>query len=298
MQINIIKKLPYKIIFSLGMHGKFRFLSDETYLNLMYYCVFGRKLNLNNPQTFNEKIQWLKLYNHNPLYTKLVDKYEVKSYVSSLIGEEHVIPTLGVWNSFDEIDFNTLPEKFVLKCTHDSGGLVICRDKSKLNYRVVKKKIEHSLKQNYYWIGREWPYKDVKPRIIAEQYMENINESSLIDYKFYCFNGIPKFLYVSQGLEDHRTARISFLTLEWKFAPYQRSDYCSFDEVPAMPVKFDGMIDVCKILSRKMQFLRVDLYEINGKIYFSELTFSPSSGFMPLKRKEHDIELGKMLDLV
>lgn len=272
-------------------------LSDKTHVKIRYTLKTGQKLNLKNPQTFNEKLQWLKLYDHNPEYTTMVDKYEAKKYVAERIGQEYIIPTLGAWDSFDEIDFDSLPDRFVLKCTHDSGGLVICRDKKSLDMAAAKKKIESSLKRNYYLLHREWPYKNVKRRILAEQYMENRDGGELIDYKFYCFGGEPKFLYISKGLENHATASISFVTMDWQFAPYERYDYKPFTQLPPKPKKFDHMVELARKLSAGTDFLRVDLYEINEKVYFSELTLSPCAGFMPFKNPEHDLELGQMLKL-
>lgn len=273
-------------------------LPDKQFLQLKYRLKMKKKLDLKNPKTFNEKIQWLKLYDRKPEYSTMVDKYEAKKYVADIIGEEYIIPTLGVWDRFEDIDFDSLPDQFVLKCTHDSGGLVIVRDKSKMDVDAAKKKIEHSLKNNYYKHGREWPYKNVKPRIIAEKFMtDEKNPNSLMDYKFYCFGGQPQFLYISQGLEDHKTASISFVTLDWEFAPYRRNDFKPFDTLPQKPERFDEMLDFAKKLSADMSFLRVDLYQINGQIFFSELTMSPCSGFMPFENMEHDKVIGEMLTL-
>lgn len=198
---------------------------------------------------------------------------------------------------FDAVDFSTLPNKFVLKCTHDSGGLVICRDKEKFDKDAARKKINKSLSRNYYYHGREWVYKNVKHRIIAEQYLSNINEKGLIDYKFYCFDGQPSFLYISKGLEDHSTARISFVNLDWTFSTYKRKDYLEFEILPEKPQNFNEMIEIAKKLSEGFKFIRVDLYNINGKILFSELTFSPCSGMMPFVSLDDDVEIGKKLDL-
>lgn len=171
---------------------RFKFLSDKIYLSIKFKYIFGRKIDWNNPKTFNEKLQWLKVYNRNPQYTELVDKYEVKKYISKVLSEQYVIPTLGIWDSFDEIDFDSLPDQFVLKCTHDSGGLVVCKDKKKLDVEAARRKINQSLQNNYYDSGREWPYKNVKPRIIAEQYMAD----NLRDYKLFCFDGVPRMTLV------------------------------------------------------------------------------------------------------
>ena len=282
----------------LDRRGFFNNLSDERYLKKKYKSINGRKLDLENPKTFNEKLQWLKLYDRKPIYTTMVDKYEVKKYVADIIGEEYIIPTLGIWDKFEDIDFDSLPDRFVLKCTHDSGGLAICRDKKTFDKTKAEEKINNSLANNYFYNCREWPYKNVKPRIIAEQYMEDeITGTSLTDYKFYCFNGKPEFLYISTGLEDHATASISFVTMDWEFAPYERSDFKPFKTLPEKPVNFERMIEISRKLSQGISFLRVDLYEINGKIYFSELTFSPCGGFMPFKESEHDKMIGDMLVL-
>ena len=185
----------------------------------------------------------------------------------------------------------------MLKCTHDSGGLVICRDKSKLDKETTREKISTSLRTNYFYQGREWPYKNVKPRIIAEKYMKDDSSKELTDYKFYCFNGEPKYLYVSTGLENHATAKISFLTLDWKFAPFGRSDFKSFTELPPKPTMLNEMIELATRLSTGYKFLRVDLYQIKNQIYFSELTFSPCGGMMPFDPPEWDEKLGKLIDL-
>lgn len=273
------------------------FIPDEPYLKMMYRIRMGKKLNLKDPKTFNEKIQWLKLHDRRPEYVKMVDKYEAKKYVAKIIGKEYIIPTLGVWDKFDDIDFDSLPDQFVLKCTHDSGGLVICRDKSKFDMKAAKKKINASLKTNFFWVGREWPYKKVRPRIIAEKYMEDSSSKELRDYKAFCFNGEPKFFYLSEGLENHKTARISFVTLDWEFAKYTRSDYAQFEKLPPRPKNLKKMIKLARALSKGVRFLRVDFYEINGQVYFGELTFHPNSGFNPFEKREYDIELGDYLKL-
>lgn len=272
-------------------------LPDKTHVKMRFKLKTGRKLELEDPKTFNEKLQWLKLYDRKPEYTTMVDKYAVKQYIAERVGEEYIIPTLGVWDSFDQIDFDSLPNQFVLKCTHDSGGLVICKDKSKFDKVAAKEKIKKSLKRNYFLVHREWPYKNVKPRIIAEQYMEDSKTSELRDYKFYCFSGEPKFLYVSEGLADHSTAKLSFLNVDWTFAPFQRNDFQKFDKLPEKPQNYKKMCDLAQQLSKDIPFLRVDLYEINGKTYFSELTFSPGAGFVPFEPEEWDCILGEWIKL-
>ena len=288
-------KIPMNILYRLPFIS--HRMSDEQYLKFIYRFAVGHKLDIDNPKSFNEKLQWLKIHDKNPLYTTMVDKYEVKEYVADKIGSEYIIPTLGVWNSFDEIDFDSLPEQFVLKCTHDSGGLVICRNKQELDKEQARKKINKCLKQNFYWVGREWAYKNVQPRIIAEQYMEDKSNASMIDYKFYCFNGKPKFLYVSQGLENHSTARISYVTLNWEIAPYKRTDYSNFEKLPPRPKTFDKMVKFAEILSHDIPFSRIDFYEINGNLYFGEITFFPGSGLSPFEPEEWNEKIGSWLDL-
>ena len=285
MLINVAKKL-------------LKWLPDKPYLRLYYFAKLKKNLNFRNPKSFNEKLQWLKVYDRKDVYTTMVDKLEAKEFVKERIGQEYIIPTLGVWERVEDIDFAALPKKFVLKCTHDSGGLVVCRDKSKLDVDAAKKTLKKSLSTNFYYWTREWPYKNVKPRIIAETYMEDQKQQSgLIDYKFYCFDGEPKFLYISKGLEDHATANISFLNLDWSFAPFQRSDYKGFETLPEKPAGYDKMLEIAVKLSRDTSFLRVDLYEIDGRIYFSEMTFTPCGGTMRFVPMEWDNEIGKILTL-
>ncbi len=277
--------------------GILNFLSDEKFIKVVYKFRMGKKINLNNPETFNEKLQWLKLYDRNPKYTKMVDKYEAKQYVSSIIGEEYIIPTIGVYNNFEDINFEKFPKQFVMKCTHDSGGLVICKNKSSFNVNNAKTKINKSLKRNYYYSGREWAYKNINPRIIVEPYLENKKGKGLIDYKFFCFNGEPKYLYVSEGLENHSTASISFLDMNYNRTNFKRKDYKEFEILPPKPKKFDEMKQLAKTLSKDSSFLRVDFYEVNDRIYFSELTFYPCSGFIPFDPEKYDKIIGDMLIL-
>jgi len=272
-------------------------IPDKTYLKMKYKLKMRKKLDLKNPKTFNEKMQWLKLYDRKPIYTKMVDKYEVREYIKEKIGEEYLIPLIGVYDSFDDINFELLPNQFVIKCTHDSGGLVVCRNKEKLDLEKARKKINNSLKRNFYYYNREWPYKDVKPRIIIEKYMEDSKSKELIDYKFFCFNGVPKFIYISEGLEDHSTAKISFLNMNFEMEKFKRTDYKAFEKLPEKPETFEKMVAIAKILSQGHAFLRVDLYEINGKIYFGELTFTPCGGYLPFDPEEYDITLGEWIDL-
>lgn len=291
--MNILKK---GFMF-LSNRGFFNRMSDETYLKLRYNCIMGKKLNLDNPVTYNEKLQWLKLYDRKPEYTKMVDKYEAKKYVADIIGEEYIILTLGVWDNVNDIDFDTLPNQFVLKCTHDSGGLVICKDKAELDIENAKNTLNHFLNRNFYSVHREWPYKDVKHRIIAEKYMEDESGKDLKDYKFFCFNGEPKLLYISEGLSDHSTAKISFADMDYNIAEFKRNDFKPFDELPKKPINFEKMKELAKVLSKDRAFIRVDFYEINKKIFFGELTFFPCSGYLPFDPEKYDKILGDWITL-
>lgn len=286
--------------------GMLKWLPDRTYLKFDYKIKTGEKLDLKNPQTFNQKLQWLKINNRKDLYSILVDKYAVREFIGETIGEDYLIPLVGgPWSNVEDIDFDALPEQFVLKCNHDSGGLSICRDKSDFDIEMAKSKLRKSLRRNYYQSGREWPYKNVKPCIIAEAYMDDFNPddegygSGLTDYKFFTFNGVTKMLYISRGLENHSTARISFYDLKGNRMPFKRSDYKGFEEDIKMPDNMAKMIELSDMLSKKIDspFLRVDFYEINGKIYFSEFTFFPCNGMMPIDPKEWDEIIGSWIKL-
>ncbi len=276
--------------------GLFNHLSDEEFLKKKYKVLMGKELNLNPPVTFNEKLQWLKIHDHNPLYTTMVDKYAAKDYVANIIGKEHIIPTLGVWDHFDEIDFEQLPNEFVLKCTHDSGGLVICPDKNKLDRNAAKRKIEKCLKRNYYWSGREWPYKDVKPRIIAEKYMTDGTNKEIMDYKMMCFNGKHKASFVCSNRFSKEGLKVTFYDTNWKRMPFERHYPASKVEIEK-PRTYDEMVELAEKLSMKIPFVRVDFYEILGKIYFGELTFSPGSGFEEFSPNEWDNNIGEWIKI-
>lgn len=280
----------------LSQHGFFHKMSDEKFVKMQFKNVFGYKLDLENPVTYNEKLQWLKLYDRKPIYTKMVDKYEVKNIIEKTIGKEYIIPTLGVYDSFDEINFEEMPNQFVIKCTHDSGGNVICTDKSTLNLKKAKKKIEKSLKNNYYWQNREWPYKNVKPRIIIEKYMVDESGYELKDYKFMCFNGKPKCSFVCLNRKSKSGLNVDFYDLEWNKMPFQRH-YPNSNIILNKPKNYETMIRLAERLAKNIPFVRVDFYNINGKIYFGELTFFPGSGLEEFTPYEWDKKLGKLLIL-
>ena len=281
----------------LAAKGVYRHMSDEKFLKKVFKLRLGRKLDLENPQTFNEKLQWLKLYDRKPIYTTMVDKYKVKKYVADIIGEEYIIPTIGVWNNFDEIDFDALPNQFVLKCTHDSGGLIICRDKSKLDINAAREKINKALRRDYYLYSREWPYKAVKPRIIAENYMEDTKTAELRDYKFFCFDGEVKAMFIATDRASKiEETKFDFFDENYNHLPFTNG-HPNADVLPEKPEKFELMKELASKLSKGIPYLRVDFYEVDGKIYFGELTFYHWSGFVPFEPTQWDYTLGEWITL-
>lgn len=287
------KSYRFWINATLGLYDK---MPDAEYLKRAFRASMGKELNLEKPRTFNEKLQWLKLYDRKPQYTAMVDKYEAKNYVAERIGEEYIIPTLGVWDSFDQIDFDSLPEQFVLKCTHDSGGLVICRNKSLLDKATAKEKIQSSLKVNYYYHGREWPYKDVKPRIIAETYMEdNQGLESLPVYKIMTFGGIPKIIQTIQN-DKKPNASIDYFDTNWNLLDL-RQNYPNSKKPFDAPETLEQMLKLAEKLSVGTHFLRVDFYQVNGKVYFSECTFYSDSGMAAFYPEQWDLTLGNWIQL-
>ena len=277
--------------------GAYKSLSDERFLKLAYKINLKKQLNLEHPVTFNEKLQWLKLYDRKPEYITMVDKYAVKQYVAERIGEEYIIPTLGVWDKFEDIDFDSLPNQFVLKCTHDSGGLVICRDKSNFDIQAAKKKITKCLKQNYYYAHREWPYKNVKHQIIAEVYMEDSVTAELRDYKFFCFNGEPRMLFVAtERQKEGEEVKFDFFDMEYNHLDV-RNGHPNASVPPAKPSQFELMKKLAAVLSHGIPHVRVDFYEVDGKVYFGEMTFFHFSGFVPFEPEEWDVRLGEWISL-
>ncbi|WP_242876304.1 ATP-grasp fold amidoligase family protein [Desulfosporosinus hippei] len=271
-------------------------MSDKTFLSLVYRARMGKKLNILNPKTFNEKLQWLKIYDRNPLYTTLVDKLAVRKYIGHILGEECLIPILGAYDSFDEIDFENLPNQFVLKCTHDSGGLVICKNKRKFDKEAARSKINRCLKRNYFYHGREWPYKNVKPHIICEQYIVNENYAELNDFKFMCFNGEPKCSFVCLNRNSPAGLNVDFYDMDWNPMSFERH-YPRSGTIIEKPKNFTKMIEFSKQLSKDIPFLRVDFYEVNGVLYFGELTFYPGNGFEEFTPEEFDYALGEWIRL-
>jgi hypothetical protein len=275
---------------------RFSFLfNDEFYIKLNFRLRMGKKLELKNPQTFNEKLQWLKLYYRKLELTNMVDKYESKKYVADLIGEKYIIPTLGVWDSFEEINFDTLPSKFVLKTTHDQGGVIICKNKDDFDYEFARKKMVKHLKSKHYYLSREWPYKNIKPRIIAEKYMMDEHTKELIDYKFFCFHGIPRALYLGT---ERQEGKVKFNFYDMEFCPLDITQaYEKSKKKFEKPKGFDKMVELAKIISTDHPHVRVDFYDVNGSVYFGELTFFHHGGHTPFNPEEWDYKFGSWINL-
>lgn len=273
-----------------------RLMSDEAYLKLVYRVKMGKKLDLKNPKTFNEKLQWLKLNDRKDIYTRMVDKAEAKKYVAEIIGEKYIIPTIGVYDSFDDIRFDNLPNQFVIKCTHDSGGLVICKDKARFDINSARKKINKCLKKNFYYRGREWPYKNVRPRIIVEEYLNETDSCGLRDYKFFCFNGEVKCFKID--FNRFIRHRANYYDLNAKLLKFGEV-VCPPDYNKKLdpPCNLKEMVLLAEELSQGIAFVRVDFYELNRRTFFGEITFYPSSGFGAFVPEKWDEKLGVWLDL-
>ena len=286
-------KFFYKILIKLDDFNIIK-LNDTQKINLEFKYYLGYKPNLNNPKSFNEKLQWLKLNDRKDEYSLLVDKCEVKKIISNLIGEEYIIPTIGIYDSFEEIDFSILPNKFVIKCTHDSGGVIICKNKNDLDLKSIKKKINHFLKHNYYLKHREWPYKNVKPRIIIEEYLSD----TMNDYKFQCFNGKLDSVFVCEGRNTKKGVKYYYFDSDWNYlhyCDYKDIDNKNFDLLK--PKNYDKMLKIVNIICEKFKQVRVDLYNIDGKIYFGEITFFTNAGYDTTISKEADLLMGERLIL-
>lgn len=298
MNIKYFIKNPKKIAIPLVTHCC-QWMPDSMYLKLLFRAVMNKRLNLNNPITFSEKLQWLKLYDRRPEYTKMVDKYAVKKYVADTIGEEYIIPTLGVWDKPEDIDFDSLPNQFVLKTTHGGGssGVVICKNKKEFDCKDAVAKLKEAMKIDIYKIMREWPYKNVPKRIIAEKYIEPSRDSNdLPDYKFFCFNGEPKYCQVISGRND--TMSIDFFDHNWQHQLFHEpKEYPFAKKQPLRPKQFERMWDAAKRLSKSKAFSRIDFYEVGDNVFFGEITFFPTGGFGGFDPEEYDLILGQMINL-
>ncbi|QTE71027.1 glycosyl transferase [Clostridiales bacterium FE2011] len=272
-----------------------KLISDKKWIQFKYFTHFHRKLDLDNPKTFNEKLQWLKLYYQRPDHTRIVDKYEMKKYVTETIGPGYVVPVLGVWDSADEIDFDALPEQFVLKTTHDCGGIIICTNKEDLDIEATKQKLTRSLHTDYYIQYREWPYKNVKPRILAEEYILDESGNQLKDYKVFCFNGNPYCIQVDfDRFTDHKK---NIYNTKWELLDFS-FNYPSHPEIHIQkPNNLDEMIRIACTLSKGEPYVRIDFYSVNERIYVGEITFFPASGYGKFIPAEYDKIFGDMITL-
>lgn len=278
--IHYLLHKPSEIIAYIFMKIAF-FLPDRIYLSILFRLKMGQRLDLDNPKTFNQKLQWLKLYDRYPEHTNMVDKYEAKGIAAKIIGEDHIIPTYGVWSRFEDIDFDKLPEQFVLKATNGGGNrdVIICKDKSTFDYRKAESTLKRALSDNtIYRNFREWPYKNIKPRIIAEKYMSD-GSGELKDYKFYCFNGEPKSVLIVNGRTSSEGMTYDYFDMDFIRFPYRTKGAKSSSKQISKPNSFEQMLQFARLLSNNTIHVRVDLYNVDGIVYFGEWTFYDSSGY-------------------
>lgn len=279
------------------MKALLKLCSDKTYFRVKWWARrMPYRLDLKNPQTFNAKLQWIKLYDRNPLYTTLVDKYRVKEYVRERVGDEHVVPLLGAWDSVDDIEWDKLPEQFVLKVNHDCGGQVICKDKSKLDKAKAIEKLRKAFAKNYYYEGREWPYKNVKPKVFAEAYLED-EYGELRDYKFFCFDGEVKAMFIASDRQtEGEEVKFDFFDADFNHLPFTQG-HPNAEVQPQKPKGFEEMKKLAAKLSKGLPEVRVDFYDVNGKVYFGEFTFFHFGGMVPFKPVEWDYTFGSWIKL-
>lgn len=271
------------------------FIPAKFYCSIEYWRRLDRKLNLKNPRTFNEKIQWLKLYDHNPIYPKLVDKYEVRQYVKDMIGEKYLVPLIGIYNTVEEIPFQELPKEYVLKCTHDSGTAIIKNELCQLTVEDIKQLLKKGLKRKYYYEHREWPYKFIKPRIICEKYLVDESGYELKDYKIHCFNGEPKLIQVDFGrFSIHRR---NLYDMQWNFIDASIMYPNDPSTEIKRPHKLQEMLEIASVLSYSFPYVRVDLYVVNDRIYFGELTFHHGAGYEKITPESYNLLMGSWLKL-
>lgn len=292
------------VFYNLNNIGLFRWLPDKLFLSFAYRICTGKIMNWKKPELFTEKIQWLKLYQRNEDYTRMVDKVAAKEYVREKIGGKYIIPTLGVWSSFDEIDFDSLPDRFVLKTNNGSGSnsVIICKNKETFDKREARIKLNNSLYKNTYYDLREWPYKNIKPCIFAEKYLEENNDKSisleyLTDYKFFCFGGDPMYCQVIKGRSNNET--IEFYDKNWVKQPFiGLNPLANPSELKAkQPLRYDEMLNIASILAKELPFVRIDLYECNSNVYFGEITLYPASGLGHFNPDKYDSVLGNLISL-
>lgn len=285
-------KTPIKLIPPLAKYGLLNWMPDELYLKLLYKGKMGVALNLDNPTIFNEKMQWLKLHDRQEEYISWVDKVQAKAKVREILGEEYVVPLIGVWQHAENIDFKNLPDKCVLKCNHDQGSAVVF-ERGKSDTNAIVRYFKKRLKRNAYTATKEWPYKNIQPQILCEEYVAD----EIIDYKIFCFNGKPKFVNIGKKDLEAHVSCVSFLDFDWNYMPFQRSDFPPVKNLPEKPKCFDKMLEIAEELAKGTRFVRIDLFCVEEKIYFSEFTLYPTSGLILFNPKEGDALLGSWLNL-
>ncbi|GBU23738.1 glycosyl transferase [Fibrobacteria bacterium R8-3-H12] len=290
-------KNPWLIFLYLEWKGFLNWLPDSLYFKGFFRAKCGYPLDLKNPKTFNEKLQWIKLHGNLEKYTDLVDKYEVRKYIAQTIGEEYLIPLIGVWDRVEDIDFGKLPEQFVLKCNHDSGSVVICKDKNNFDIEKAKNKLKKHLKRNYYYHAREAQYKNIKPRVICEKYMVDKQKIEPEDYRIFSFNGTPKIIFVDRSILKKKSNIRNLYDVEWNYIPVSVGYPTDCNRIISKPNKLEEMLKLTKILSKNIPCVRVDFYLIDDKIYFGELTFTHAAGYQKFEPKEFGFEMGSWLEL-
>lgn len=286
---------PQKLVRAAASNNLLNFIPDPVYLRLVFRAELGYPLDLKDPVTYNEKLQWIKLYDRNPDYTIYADKYLVREYIKNKIGEKYLIPLVGVYDTVDDIDWEMLPNRFVLKCTHGSGCNIICRNKAQLNIDEAKKKLKKWMRKSWYWFGREWAYKNIKPRIICEEFLETPDGNTPTDYKFMCFNGQPKLIQVHQDRYGHHTK--DFYDMDWNKTNISSGGVPNSSKSVPKPSSYAEMLEISKQLSAGMPYARIDLYDQDGRVFFGEITMYPTSGFAPFNSYEVDKTLGSWIQL-
>ena len=288
--IRMIRRITDPVGFELS-----KLVPDRLYLEHRYKKLMGKSLNLNPPVTYNEKLNWIKLYDRNPFYVKLADKIAVRDYVKEKIGEEYLVPLLGIWDKAEDIDFDKLPTRFVLKCTHDSESAIICKDKSKLDINRARKQLSKALGVNFYYYNREWVYKDIPRKIIAEEYLEDPIDKELRDFKIFCFNGVPKAMFIATDRGIHET-KFDFYDMEFNHLDFTQH-YPNSDKPVRKPQSFELMKQLAAKLSDGLRHVRVDFYEVEGRVYFGEITFFHHGGTTPFVPEKWDYIFGEWLDI-